>query len=137
MKRIFETPLPLRRSPDQDRETPTRLPEIVVGTGRVGLAAATDLALHNIPVVLLDENDRVSSGSRAICFAKRPLEILDRLVCGQPIVKGGYSGTLARCSSATEKSTNSTWCRKLATSARPLVNSGRLSVPCTCDLSPA
>ena len=36
------------------------------------------------PVVLLDDDDRLSTGSRAICFAKRTLEIFDRLGCGEP-----------------------------------------------------
>jgi 3-(3-hydroxy-phenyl)propionate hydroxylase len=90
MARIFETPLyPYRRSPDQDRATPMRHPVIVIGAGPVGLVAAIDLAQHDVPVVVLDENDRVSWGSRAICFAKRPLEILDRLGCGQHLVDKG------------------------------------------------
>ena len=90
MGKIFETPLyPYRRSPDQDRPAPARHAAIVVGAGPVGLAAAIDCALNDIPVVVLDENDKVSFGSRAICFAKRPLEILDRLGCGAPMVDKG------------------------------------------------
>lgn len=90
MGRIFETPLyPYRRSADQDAVTPVRHTVIVVGAGPIGLAAAIDLALCGIEVVVLDENDKVSWGSRAICFAKRPLEILDRLGCGQPMVDKG------------------------------------------------
>lgn len=90
MSRVFETPLySYRRSPDQDAARPVRHPVIVVGAGPIGLAAAIDLAVHDVPVVVLDENDRVSWGSRAICFAKRPLEILDRLGCGQPFVDKG------------------------------------------------
>ena len=58
------------------------------GCGR-GLVMAIDLALNGVPVVLLDENDRVSTGSRAICFAKRTLEILDRLHCGEAMVDKG------------------------------------------------
>ena len=80
MSRIFETPLyPYKRCADQDAAAPVRHPVVVVGAGPIGLAAAIDLAQHNVPVVVLDENDKVSWGSRAICFAKRPLEILDRL----------------------------------------------------------
>ncbi len=91
-RRIFETPLyPYRRSPDQDAATPVRHPVIVVGAGPIGLGAAIDLAQHNVPVVVLDENDKVSWGSRAICFAKRPLEILDRLGCGEPMVQKGVT----------------------------------------------
>ncbi len=90
MTKIFETPLyPYQRSPDQDRATPARHPAVVVGAGPIGLAAAIDCALNDIPVVVLDENDKVSWGSRAICFAKRPLEILDRLGCGDPMVVKG------------------------------------------------
>jgi 3-(3-hydroxy-phenyl)propionate hydroxylase len=90
MRRVFETPLyPYRRSPDQDAARPARRPVVVVGAGPTGLCAAIDLAQHGIPVVVLDENDKVSSGSRAICFAKRSLEILDRLGCGDAMVEKG------------------------------------------------
>lgn len=90
MGRLFETPLyPYTRSPDQDSAKPVRHPVIIIGAGPIGLAAAIDCAQHGIPVVVLDENDKVSWGSRAICFAKRPLEILDRLGCGQPMVDKG------------------------------------------------
>ena len=92
MTRIFETPLyPYQRSADQDAETPVRHPVIVVGAGPVGLAAAIDLAQQDIPVIVLDDNDKVSFGSRAICFAKRPLEILDRLGCGEAMVEKGVT----------------------------------------------
>jgi len=90
MKKIFETPIyEYARVPDQDAVSPVRHPVVVVGAGPVGLAAAIDLAQRDIPVVVLDDNDKVSFGSRAICFAKRPLEILDRLGCGQPMVDKG------------------------------------------------
>lgn len=76
------------RSPDQDRP-PQRRPVIVVGAGPVGLAAAIDLAQRDVPVVVLDDDNTVSVGSRAICYAKRALEILDRLGCGERIVRKG------------------------------------------------
>jgi 3-(3-hydroxy-phenyl)propionate hydroxylase len=92
MAGIFETPLyAYRRSPDQDADKPPRHPVVVVGAGPVGLALGIDLALKGVPVVILDDNDRVSWGSRAICFAKRPLEILDRLGCGDAIVEKGVT----------------------------------------------
>ncbi len=90
MTRIFETPLyPYRRSRDQDASSPVRHQAVVVGAGPVGLAMALDLCFHGIPVVVVDDNDKVSFGSRAICFAKRPLEILDRLGCGDALVEKG------------------------------------------------
>ncbi len=78
-----------RRSPDQDATTPVRRPVVVVGAGPVGLTAALDLARRAVPVVLLDDADRIGEGSRAICFAKRTLEIFGRLgVAGRMVEKG-------------------------------------------------
>jgi 3-(3-hydroxy-phenyl)propionate hydroxylase len=83
-------------SPDRSASRTVRHPVIVVGAGPVGLAAAIDLAQHGVPVVLLDEDDTVSVGSRAVCYAKRALEILDRLGCAQPVVDRGVSWNLGR-----------------------------------------
>ncbi len=92
MSKIFETPLyPYRRAPDQDAPRCVRHPVVVIGAGPVGLAAAIDLAQHDVPVVVLDDNEKVSYGSRAICFAKRPLEIFDRLGCGDAMVEKGVT----------------------------------------------
>ena len=79
------------RHPDQDAAAPTRHPVVVVGAGPVGLALAIDLAQQQVPVVLLDNDNRLSTGSRAICFAKRTLEIFDRLGCGERMVGKGVS----------------------------------------------
>ncbi|HEV7367529.1 FAD-dependent oxidoreductase [Arenibaculum sp.] len=66
-----------------------RRPVVVVGGGPVGLAAAIDLGLHGVPVLLIDEDDTVSTGSRAICWSKRTLEIFGRLgVAGRMVAKG-------------------------------------------------
>jgi 3-(3-hydroxy-phenyl)propionate hydroxylase len=90
MTKIFEVPLyPYRRSADQGAARAARHPVIVVGAGPIGLAAAIDLAQQGVAVVVLDENDKVSWGSRAVCYAKRPLEILDRLGCGDALVEQG------------------------------------------------
>ena len=78
-------------SPDQDAAAPVRHPVVVVGAGPVGLALAIDLAQRQVPVVLLDNDCSLSVGSRAICFAKRTLEIFDRIGCGEPMVKKGVS----------------------------------------------
>ena len=97
MTRIFEKPLyPYRRSTDQDRETPARKQVIVVGAGPVGLAAAIDLAQQDIPVLILDDNEKVSFGSRAICFSKRTLDIADRLGCGQELTEKGVQWNVGK-----------------------------------------
>jgi 3-(3-hydroxy-phenyl)propionate hydroxylase len=84
------------RSRDQDAPEPVRHPVVVVGAGPVGLAFAIDLAQREIPVVLIDNDCTLSTGSRAICFAKRTLEIFDRLGCGSPMVHKGVSWNVGK-----------------------------------------
>src|SRR6516164_445724 len=67
------------------------LPVPIVGAGPIGLSLAIDLAQRGVHVVLLDNDCTLSTGSRAICFAKRTLEIFDRLGCGEPMVDKGVS----------------------------------------------
>jgi len=64
-------------------------PVVIAGAGPVGLAAARDLGLRGIHTVVLDDDDWISIGSRAICWAKRTLEIFDRLGCAQPMMQKG------------------------------------------------
>jgi 3-(3-hydroxy-phenyl)propionate hydroxylase len=84
------------RHPDRDASKPVRRPVVVVGAGPVGLALAIDLAQREIPVVLLDNDNTLSTGSRAICFAKRTLEIFDRLGCGDRMVDKGVSWNVGK-----------------------------------------
>ena len=78
-----------RRSPDQAAATPARHAVVIIGAGPVGLSLAIDLAQRGIRPVLLDDNDRIGDGSRAICFAKRTLEIFDRLGVGETCLAKG------------------------------------------------
>lgn len=77
-------------------DTVARHPVVVVGAGPVGLSAAIDLAQQGLPVVLLDDDNTVSVGSRGLCYAKRTLEILDRLGCGQAVVDKGVTWNVGR-----------------------------------------
>ncbi len=95
MNAIFDTPLyPYAWHADQD--TLARHRVVIVGAGPVGLTLAIDLALQGVAVVVLDDNDRVSTGSRAICFAKRTLEILDRLGVAAPLTAKGVQWNKGR-----------------------------------------
>ena len=84
------------RSPDQDAATPVRHPIVVVGAGPVGLSLAIDLAQRGQRVLLLDNDNRLSTGSRAICFAKRTLEIWDRLGVGDAMCAKGVQWHVGR-----------------------------------------
>jgi 3-(3-hydroxy-phenyl)propionate hydroxylase len=75
---------------------PQRRPLIIVGAGPVGLAAAIDARLKGLPVLVFDEDDTVSIGSRAVCYAKRALEVLDRLGVGDPLCDKGVSWNVGR-----------------------------------------
>ncbi|HEX6137758.1 MAG TPA: FAD-dependent oxidoreductase [Casimicrobiaceae bacterium] len=81
---------------DQGAARTARHPVIVVGAGPVGLSMAIDLAQQGVRVVVLDDDFKLSVGSRAICFAKRTLEIWDRLAVGQRMVDKGVSWNVGK-----------------------------------------
>lgn len=85
-----------RRCADQDAGTALRRPVVVVGAGPVGLAAAIDLTLRGIPVVLIDDADRIGEGSRGICWSQRTLEICDRLGVGEKLVAQGVTWKIGK-----------------------------------------
>ena len=78
-----------RRSAEQVHGAPVRHPVVIVGAGPVGLTAALDCASRGLQVVVLDDNDTVSVGSRALCYAKRTLEVWDRLGVADRLVDKG------------------------------------------------
>ena len=69
---------------------------VIVGAGPVGMAAALDARQHGLPAVILDDDDTVSVGSRGLCYAKRTLEILDRLGVGDAVVDKGVIWNVGR-----------------------------------------
>ena len=79
---------PYRKSRDQDLPA-VRHPVIIVGGGPIGLAAALDLGLKGVPVLLLDDHEGAGAGSRALCFSKRTLEIAERLGAVKPMLDKG------------------------------------------------
>ena len=65
-----------------------QVPVLIVGGGPVGLATALGLARHGVRSVLVEADDGVCTGSRAICISRRSLEIIERL--------GALDGFLAK-----------------------------------------
>src|SRR3546814_9906573 len=64
-----------RTAPDTQRHAVA-----VVGAGPVGLSMALDLAQRGLTVVLIYDDHRLSTGSRAICFVKRTPDVWDRQI---------------------------------------------------------
>lgn len=87
---------PYEQSTDQAAATVKRHPVVVMGGGPIGVATALDLGLQGIPVVVLDDHEGIGMGSRAICFAKRSLEIADRYGCGEPMLDKGVIWNLGK-----------------------------------------
>jgi len=75
--------------PDLANAAIRRVPVVIVGAGPVGLTAAAEFAVLGHHTLLLDEDDTVSVGSRAICWSKRTLEIFDRIGVAERMVAKG------------------------------------------------
>lgn len=89
-------PYPYVAPPEIAQGVTQRRKVAIIGAGPIGLAAAIDLAMHDVPVVLLDDNNVVSVGSRAICWSKRTLEIFDRLGVGSRMIEKGVTWKVGR-----------------------------------------
>src|SRR5438105_2269817 len=62
---------------------------LIVGAGPTGLMMACQLAIRNIPFVIIDQSDDHTTQSRAIVMQARSLEILDQMgISGQALENG-------------------------------------------------
>jgi 3-(3-hydroxy-phenyl)propionate hydroxylase len=83
--------------PDElDSAERTHVPVIIVGAGPIGMAMGLDLAQQGIRSIILDDDNKVSVGSRAICWSKRALEIMNRLGCGERMLDKGVTWNLGK-----------------------------------------
>jgi len=81
---------------DAQRQETHRHRVLIVGGGPVGLAAALGLARWGIASVVIEADNTVCEGSRAICISRRSLEILQRLGAAHAFVNKGLPWTRGR-----------------------------------------
>jgi 3-(3-hydroxy-phenyl)propionate hydroxylase len=90
---------PFRVPPELSEPTRRRHPVVIVGAGLVGLTTACALAQLGVPVVVLDEDDTVGVrgvSSRGVCYARKSLEIFDRLGIYRRMLGKGVCWTVGR-----------------------------------------
>jgi 3-(3-hydroxy-phenyl)propionate hydroxylase len=70
--------------PAQDRKK-----VVVVGAGPAGMVTALELARHGVSSVVLASELQLSQGSRAICFTRRSMEILQQVGVAERMTANG------------------------------------------------
>ncbi|MEW5872770.1 MAG: FAD-dependent monooxygenase [Chloroflexota bacterium] len=66
-------------------------PVVIAGAGPTGMTAALDLAHYGIPCILLEEDHKLSDGSRAIAFHHTALAVWEKLGAAQPMLEKGIA----------------------------------------------
>jgi 3-(3-hydroxy-phenyl)propionate hydroxylase len=82
------------RPPELSGQRPGHYPVVVVGAGLTGLSLAAELGRRGIPVVLLEEGASlgvIGIASRGIAYARRTLEIFDRIGIADRIREKGQT----------------------------------------------
>jgi 3-(3-hydroxy-phenyl)propionate hydroxylase len=83
-------------SPQLPASSPLHTRVAIVGGGPVGLAVALGLAQQGIACIVIEADDSVCVGSRAICVSRRSLQILQRLGVLEAFMRKGLPWTTGR-----------------------------------------
>ena len=67
------------------------LPLVIVGAGPTGMTAALDLAHYGISGLVLDEDHRLSDGSRALACHGSSLTVWEKFEAAEPMLKQGIA----------------------------------------------
>ena len=62
---------------------------VIAGSGPAGMVTALELARHGVPSVVLTSELQLTQGSRAICFTRRSMEILQQVGVADRMTEGG------------------------------------------------
>lgn len=81
-----------------------RAPVVIAGGGPVGMAMALDLGRRGHKVVVITKWRFIPAYSKAICWSKRSLEILDRLGVGHSFVDKGVVWNVGKVFRGAERS---------------------------------
>lgn len=81
--KVFEPWLPSQHA------TPEREKVVIVGAGPAGMVTALELARHGVRSTVLTSELQFSQGSRAICFTRRSMEILQQVGVADRMAKSG------------------------------------------------
>ena len=93
----FEYPhYPLRLPALRDGTEAGRHRVVIVGAGPIGMALALGLANYGVASLLIEADDTVCVGSRATCYSRRTLEILDKLGAASAMLAKGLAWTGGR-----------------------------------------
>ena len=90
--------------PEVADSTVHHVPIIIVGAGPIGLAMGAELAQNGVQSIILERDNTSSNRSRAVCWSKRTLEILDRLGIAERMLSKGVTWNVGKvfCGTATE-----------------------------------
>ncbi|AOW12809.1 monooxygenase [Hydrogenophaga crassostreae] len=81
--KVFQPWLP-SANPAQQKQ-----PVVIAGSGPAGMVTALELARHGVASVVLTPELQFSQGSRAICFTRRSMEILQQVGVADRMTEGG------------------------------------------------
>jgi 3-(3-hydroxy-phenyl)propionate hydroxylase len=81
--KVFQPWLP-SANPAQKRKS-----VVIAGSGPAGMVTALELARHGVASVVLTPELQFSQGSRAICFTRRSMEILQQVGVADRMTEGG------------------------------------------------
>jgi 3-(3-hydroxy-phenyl)propionate hydroxylase len=85
-----------RFAPSLPKDKQSHHPVVIVGGGPIGLAVALGLARQGVASVVIEADNSVCEGSRAICVSRRSLQILQRLGVLDAFMAKGLPWTTGR-----------------------------------------